>query len=143
MLVGLVGVLFPLGVFMSHIAKGDVALATSLVALIWAVMARFDAGRQAGWWDGWIGAFVVLVLSFKHSSLFILLPLALGVTALVVRAEGGRALMRSLGRILVTCLISWPVLNIGLVLDFASFLEFQRIQSVMSVRMEGGGSCPG
>ncbi|MGI3187469.1 ArnT family glycosyltransferase [Nioella aestuarii] len=137
LLVGLGGAFFPLSVFMSHIAKGDVALATSFVAVIWAIIARLDTGKP-GKWDIWIAVFVVLAVSFKHSSAIILGPLSVGVVALIARSEGVTALTRSLLRFLATIALIWPVLNIGVLLDFASFLEFQRIQSVMSVRMDQG-----
>ena len=130
--VGLVGALFPLGVFMSNIAKGDVALATALIATIWATLVRFDTPRP-GRWDVIVALMAVLTVSFKQSGVLILAPLALGYWLLIARSEGGRACATSVGRILLTAAIAWPILNIGLVLDFASFLEFQKIQAVMSV----------
>ncbi len=139
LLVGVAGALFPLGVFMSHIAKGDVALATAIVAMFWAIIARFDTERPVKW-DVLIAVFVVLAMSFKQSSLFILLPSAIGVSFLVWRAEGALALLWSLLRIVLTGVILWPILNIGILLDFQNFLEFQRIQTVMSLRTDDGMS---
>ncbi|TNF23259.1 MAG: hypothetical protein EP318_00790 [Rhodobacteraceae bacterium] len=134
---GLLGALFPLGVFMAHIAKGDAALATATVAVFWAFLARLDAGRS-GRWDIWLGVFAVLVVSFKHSGVFVLVPFALGAMALIARAEGLRAMGQTLGRALLVVLVLWPLLNIGILLDFGNFLAFQKIQAVMSLRMEGG-----
>ena len=139
--VGLLGVFFPLGVFMSHIAKGDVALATATVAVFWALIARLQAARP-GRWDIWLGVLAVLVVSFKQSGVFVLLPLALGLAALLIRAEGVGAMARSMGRALLTVVLLWPVLNIGILLDFGNFLAFQKIQTVMSLRT-GGGIWPG
>lgn len=134
---GLLGALFPLGVFMAHVAKGDAALATSTVAVFWALLARLDAGRP-GRWDIWLGVFAVLVVSFKHSGVFVLVPFTLGAMTLIAWAEGMRAMGRSLRRALLTVLVLWPLLNIGILLDFGNFLAFQKIQSVMSLRMEDG-----
>ena len=110
--VGLLGVFFPLGVFMSHIAKGDVALATATVAVFWALIARLQAARP-GRWDIWLGVLAVLVVSFKQSGVFVLLPLALGLAALLIRAEGVGAMARSMGRALLTVVLLWPVLVQG------------------------------
>lgn len=134
---GLLGALFPLGVFMAHIAKGDVALATCMIAVFWSLLARLDAGRP-GRWDIGMGVFAVLVVSFKHSGVFVLVPFALGAMALIAWAEGLRAMGRSLGRALLTVLLLWPLLNIGILLDFGNFLAFQKIQAVMSLRTDGG-----
>lgn len=135
--VGLLGALFPLAVFMSHIAKGDVALATATIAVFWAFLARMDAGRP-GRWDIWLGIFAVLVVSFKQSGVFVLAPLAFGAMGLIGWTEGMRAMGRSLGRALLAVVLLWPVLNIGILLDFNNFLAFQKIQAVMSLRMEAG-----
>lgn len=139
--VGALGVVFPLGVFMSHIAKGDVALATATVAVFWALLVRLGAGRP-GRWDIWLGVFAVLVVSFKQSGVFVLLPLAFGAAGLLLVAEGLGAMARSMGRALLTVLLLWPVLNIGILLDFQNFLAFQKIQTVMSLRT-GDGLWPG
>ena len=137
MAAGLILALYPLGVYMAHISKGDVALATAGLAVIWALLARLDQGRP-GWGDVVLALCVVLALSFKHSILFILAPLAFGTAVLVARAEGPVSMLRSLALVLVTGAIIWPVLNIGIVLDFENFLAFQQIQAVMSLRMEEG-----
>lgn len=130
--VGLVGAFFPLGIYMSHIAKGDVALTTCLVATFWAILVRLDAGRP-GRWDIVAGLLAVLTLSFKTSGLFILGPLAVGYLGIIGAREGAGASAGSLLRVVVTVLVAWPILNIGIVLDFANFLAFQKIQAVMSI----------
>ncbi|WP_323765417.1 hypothetical protein [Marinovum sp.] len=135
--VGCLGVVFPLGVFMSHIAKGDVALATATIAVFWALIARLEAGRP-GRWDIWLGVFAVLVVSFKQSGVFVLLPLAVGMAGLLLWAEGLRAMARSMGRALLTVGLLWPLLNIGILLDFGNFLAYQKIQTVMSLRTDAG-----
>ncbi|MEQ5872682.1 phospholipid carrier-dependent glycosyltransferase [Sagittula sp. NFXS13] len=133
LVVGLLGALFPLGVYLSHIAKGDVAMATFTVAACAAAIARRDTMRPTRW-DILFGVMVVLALSFKQSAVFILAPLAFGHIALLANGEGGRASGGAFLRGIVTVLIFWPILNIGTLLDFSTFLEYQHIQSVMSVR---------
>jgi hypothetical protein len=131
--VGLVAVIFPLGVFMAHIAKGDTGLATALIALFWAIIVRLEAGRSLRI-DALIGLFTVLALSFKHSAIFILFPLAIGLIVLLSRTEGTRQALASFGRAMLIILVLWPLLNIGLVLELPQFIAYQRIQSVMSVQ---------
>ncbi|MGR1581517.1 ArnT family glycosyltransferase [Thalassobius sp. S69A] len=135
-IVALVAVLFPLGVFMAHIAKGDTGLATALVAVIWALLMRVQGHRR---WDWALGLFVVLTLSFKHSAVFILAPMGLGLLGLLIQAEGARPALRSFGRAVLVVLVLWPVLNIGLLMDFRNFLDYQRIQAVMSLRTGAEG----
>jgi hypothetical protein len=128
--VGVLGVLLPIAVYQSHIAKGDVPLATATVLVICALLRRHQPGAGV-WQDVALGASAVLALSFKQSFLFILLPLVVGHGWLLWRAGG--AVVRSFAVALAVAAVLWPVLNIGILLDFQSFLEYQRIQSVMSV----------
>lgn len=138
--VGMVAVLFPLGVFMAHIAKGDTGLATAQVAVIWAILARLQGGRG---WDWVLGLCVVLTLSFKHSSVFVLLPLAVGLIVLLTGREGAGRAFRSFGRAVLVILLLWPVLNIGLLMDLRNFLDYQKIQAVMSLREGADGPLTG
>lgn len=139
-IVALGAVLLPLGVFMAHIAKGDTGLATALVAVIWALLIRMQGNRR---WDWALGLFVVLTLSFKHSAVFILAPMGVGLLGLLVVSEGAGPALRSLGRALLVVLVLWPILNIGLLMDFQNFLDYQRIQAVMSLRAGAEGSQAG
>ncbi|MEZ5675777.1 MAG: glycosyltransferase family 39 protein [Thalassovita sp.] len=132
---GLLGALFPLGVFLGHIAKGDTALATCTVAVFFALLKRLDADTPRRW-DIATGLMVMLALSFKQSAIFILGPLGLAYLILIARSEGlGRGL-RSLGLALLVVVILWPLLNIGLMMDLRGFLDYQNIQAVMSVQAE-------
>lgn len=135
--VGAVAVVFPLGVFMAHIAKGDTGLATALVAVFWVMLCRLQGGRG---WDWSLGLAVVLALSFKHSAVFVLAPLALGVIVLLAVAEGVKTALVSFGRAMAVILLLWPVLNIGILLDLRNFLDYQKIQAVMSLQSGGQGA---
>ena len=135
---GLIAALFPLAVFLSHIAKGDVALASSVIACVWAVVERHRTDRPV-YWDIGLGVAVVLAVSFKHSAVFLLAPMMLGHAISLALATSLGAMLRSAGMAVLTVVLLWPVLNIGIVLDLQNFLEYQRIQSVMSVRDDGLG----
>lgn len=138
LLTGLLAALFPLAVFLSHISKGDIALASSVIACVWAVLERHRTERPLRW-DIVLGIAVVLAASFKHSAVFLLAPMMLVHAVSLALATSPGAMLRSAGTALLTALLLWPVLNIGIVLDLQNFLEYQRIQSVMSVRDDGLG----
>jgi hypothetical protein len=134
--VGALGALFPLSVFMSHIAKSDAALATAMVACFGALLARMQA-HHAKRWDIALGVCVALALSFKHSAIFVLLPLGLGWVVLLARQAGGGVALSSFLRALGVALVLWPIWNIGILLDLDNFLAYQKIQSVMSMQQDG------
>ncbi|QIZ80091.1 hypothetical protein [Thalassovita gelatinovora] len=142
LLVALFAMLFPLAVFMAHIAKGDTGLAAGLIGCFWAMLIRLQANRPVRW-DIILGLCVVLTLSFKQSAVFVLGPLALGLLVMLIRAEGQKSALTSFLRVMVLVLILWPILNIGVILDFRNFLDFQRIQAVMSLSSESGNGLDG
>ena len=131
--IGLLGALFPLGVFSGHIAKGDTALATATIAAFFTLLCRLDTTRPRHW-DIATGLAVTLALSFKQSALFVLGPLGLAYLILIARSEGLAQGFRSFGRSLLVVIILWPILNIGLMMDLNRFLDYQSIQAVMSVQ---------
>ncbi|WP_323786433.1 hypothetical protein [Thalassovita sp.] len=132
LLVAMIAMLFPLAVFMAHIAKGDTGLATGLIGCFLAMLIRLQANRPVRW-DIALGLCVLLTLSFKQSAVFVLGPLALGLIVLLIRSEGQASALKSFLRAMGLVLVLWPILNIGVILDFRNFLDFQRIQAVMSI----------
>jgi hypothetical protein len=132
-IVGVMVGITPLGVYFSFIAKGDVPLATAtiLIVLVFLQRMRVPASMRL---DVMLGLVVVIGLSFKHSLVFFLVPLLIAHGALLLPQTGGRGYLRALGTSLLTILVTWPVLNIGIVLDFENFITFQKIQAVMSVQ---------
>ena len=126
---------FPIGVFMAHIAKGDTGLATACLAVVWAFLMRIDTPHVRRW-DIVLGVTVALAFGFKQSALLVLGPLALGMIFVLARREGLAASLKSFGLALLVLLVLWPVMNIGILLDIDGFLAFQKIQTVMSVREE-------
>ncbi|MFY0681392.1 MAG: phospholipid carrier-dependent glycosyltransferase [Thalassovita sp.] len=132
-IVALTAVFMPLSVFMAHIAKGDTGLAVAMIATFVALMMRLDTTKPLRW-DLLLGLCVALTMSYKHSAIFVLGPLAVGTIVLIAKHEGWAKAFVSFGRALLPIVILWPLLNIGLILDFQNFLDFQKIQSVMSLR---------
>ena len=126
---------FPIGVFMAHIAKGDTGLATACLAVVWAFLMRIGTPHVRRW-DIVIGVTVALAFGFKQSALLVLGPLALGMIFVLARRDGFAASLKSFGLALLVLLILWPVMNVGILLDLDGFLAFQKIQTVMSVRKE-------
>jgi hypothetical protein len=137
--VSMICAFFPLAVFMATISKGDTGLATSVVALIWAILWRVQSGPS---WrlDLLVGFCVVLCLSFKHSAIFTLFPLAIVLFVAIAKQESLRGAWASLARALLVILVLLPVFNIGLFLDIKGFLAYQQIQSVMSVQPKDGAT---
>lgn len=133
LLAGLLGAILPVSVYLSHIAKSDVGLATAMV-LVFLVMIRRHQTAQNARADILIGIAVTLALSFKQSYIFIFAPLLIVHITLLLRANSGRVLLHSFLISTAVFLILWPILNIGLLLDIQGFIAFQRIQTVMSIR---------
>lgn len=131
MAVGVLGLLFPLGVYQSHIAKSDVALASFAVLTLLALIRRHQAGAGARH-DIFLALAATVAISFKHSFVFILLPLVALHTIAMWRNTSGAETAKSLLRATLTVCVVWPILNIGTVLDMKEFLAYQRIQGLMS-----------
>lgn len=131
--VGSFAALFPLAVFMAHIAKGDTGLAVACVAVVWAFLMRIDAVHIRRW-DLIIGVTVALAFGFKQSALLVLAPLAIGMIVILARREGFGTAIKSFSRSVLVLLVLWPIMNVGILLDIEGFLAFQKIQAVMSVR---------
>ncbi len=125
----------PLGVYFSYIAKGDVPLATAtiLIVLVFLQRERVTTSMRL---DVTLGLAIAIGLSFKHSLVFFLVPLLVAHVVLLAPQLGARGYLRALGVSLASIFIAWPVLNIGIVLDFENFIAFQNIQAVMSVQSD-------
>lgn len=135
--VGLFAAVFPIAVFMAHIAKGDTGLAVGCLAVVWAFLQRIDTPNRTRW-DILLGITVALAFSFKQSALLVLGPAGLAMLLVLARREGSGSALASFGRALLVFLMLWPIMNIGILLDIEGFLTFQKIQAVMSVRADEG-----
>lgn len=133
--VGGFAAIFPHGVFMAHIAKGDTGLAVACLAVVWALLSRLES-RAPARWDSAVGLFVALALSFKHNAILFLVPLAAFFYVVLARREGAAAALGSFGISVIVAIVLWPIFNIGVLLDLENFIAFQKIQAVMSVKEE-------
>jgi hypothetical protein len=133
--VGCFAAVLPLNVFMAHIAKGDTGLAVFCLAVVWGFLYRIKAEKPSRW-DVGIGLLTAIALSFKHSAVLVLGPLAVAMIVVLANREGIRAALGSFSVSLLVILAAWPVLNIGVLLDLQGFIDFQKIQAVMSIREE-------
>ena len=128
---GLLGLMYPLGVYQSHIAKSDVALASFAVLTLLALIRRHQP-QAGGREDVVLAVAATIAISFKHSFVFLLLPLVIVHIIALWRSRSGAEAGKSFLRAMLTVGLLWPILNIGTVLDFQEFLAYQRIQSLMS-----------
>ncbi len=134
LLAGIFGIFIPGIVVFTHIAKSDVPLATATILVFYVLLLK-NRLPNTRWVDGVLGVSVSMALSFKHSYVFILAPLAILFLAFFHwRYNDWRLTLRSLTVVALAALISWALFNIGVLLDFQNFLEFQKIQAVMSIR---------
>ncbi len=137
MIVALFAVITPISVYLSYIYKGDVPQATATVFVVLCLIQKWNAPDSRAQ-DFYLGLALTLALSFKHSFIFFMAPLFVGYIAVFWPHLGTARLSASLLRVLATGLLLWPLLNIGILLDLENFLNFQKIQAVMSIT-DGAG----
>lgn len=133
--VGAFAAVLPLNVFMAHIAKGDTGVAVACLGVVWAFLGRLQSPDTRRWTLA-IGITTTLALSFKHSAVLVLGPMAVTMIVVLGQREGYGAALKSFAAALLVVLVAWPILNIGVLLDIDGFITFQKIQTVMSVREE-------
>ncbi len=134
LLAGLFGVFIPGMVLLSHIAKSDIPLAACGVLVVYVALKKMKAPNST-MWDLLLGLSISLALSFKQSYIFILIPSAALFAFLFYQKYQDLVLLgRSALFITLAALISGIIFNIGILLDFQNFLDYQKIQSVMSIR---------
>lgn len=124
--------LAPITVYLSFMYKGDPALATFSLLTV-CLMVRKIEDVTAARTDVLLALSMALALSFKHSFALLMGPLAIAYLYSVFPLLGWSGTFKSVGRIFLVGAITWPILNIGIVLDFQNFMNFQKIQSVMSI----------
>ena len=132
---GLVGLLSPANVLFSHFSKSDIGM-TSAVVLVAGLLILKSHEIAARRLDYWLGLALVLAVSFKHSAVFSLIPMLLVWMALRSN-QSLEGLGGTVKRVLVVAIIGWPILNIGIILDFQNFLSYQKLQSQFSNRSDG------
>ncbi len=133
LLVAAFAIILPVSVYLSHISKSDVPLATMTVATIYCLLLK-ERDPRSVWFDILLGLSVSLAFSFKHSFLFIAIPLGVWHIVRSLQFLEINEIAKSFAITAVVCLVSWLVFNVGIILDFANFLDYQAIQAQMSIR---------
>lgn len=132
-LAALLGVFLPAAVFLSHFSKSDLALASSMVWVFYIVFCKLENTHSKGL-DLLLGLAVALAFSFKQTFLFIAAPLFLGYAFMLYKKAEASLLGMSLIRSAIVFLPLMILFNIGSILDYERYIEFQKIQQVMSFR---------
>lgn len=136
LVVGVAMALLPLSVWRSHIGKPDLGVAASVLLAVWTMLRYAQELRRAD--AAWFGAALALAVSFKHSAIFVVAPLCLAVLVLARRlGQGWSRLIQDALVVGVVGIVVWVPLNIGLWLDLANFLDYQKVQAAMSARDSG------
>lgn len=133
-LAGVWGILIPVMVLLSHISKSDVPLASSAILVIFLMIKKYEnLTDKKTYWDAAIGGALALTMSFKHSYIFILFPMMVAHGFYLWKIKDFLSAFKSISAALAVFIPVWCVFNIGILLDFSNFIEFQKIQSEMSV----------
>ncbi len=134
MVAGLFGVFIPGMVFLSHIFKSDVPLSVCVVLVFYMALKKIKA-PESKVIDIFLGLSIALALSFKHSYIFILVPFSLMfAVAMHHKYKDITLLLRSIVFICISTAVFLVVFNVGILIDFNNFIDYQKIQAVMSVR---------
>ncbi len=128
LIVGCMVALFPINVWLSHVAKPDSGVATAILLVAWSLLRRLD-GPPAMGADILVGFAFAFAVSFKQTAIFLVAPLFVGFVALL-RLDCGLPWARIARGLLVTLAASicaWVPMSIGVLLDIKGFLEWQRL----------------
>jgi hypothetical protein len=131
--VGILGVIIPVGVYLSHIAKSDLPLATMIPLIFYLLLLKYQNSENL-WTDILLGLSVSLAFSFKHSFIFMAVPLAIGHLYWMIATYDRPVVIKSILISGLVCLFSWVIFNIAFLLNFEDFLAYQAIQSQIAVR---------
>ena len=136
LIVGCMVALFPINVWLSHVAKPDSGVATAILLVAWSLLRGLDSPEARGV-DILVGFAFALAVSFKQTALFVVAPLLVGYVALL-RSDcclPWPRITRGLLVILAAFVLAWVPMNIGVLLDIKGFLEWQRL-ALISVKYE-------
>jgi len=129
----LFAVFIPAAILLSHFSKSDLALATSTIWVFYLVFCKLE-NVESRRLDFLIGLGVALAFSFKQTYLFIALPLFIGYVYFLMSGSNLRNSVFSLLRSISLFFPLMIIFNIGSILDYERYIEFQKIQQVMSFR---------
>jgi hypothetical protein len=135
LLVGVAAAILPLNVWVSHFAKPDSGVAFGVLLFVWSLLRKLD-NLEARGSDVLVGVSLAIVMSFKQTALFVVAPALVGFVALL-RWGCKLPWSRTAGGLLVSllsCVIAWVPLNIGVLLDIPGFLDYQRATTIVMSR---------
>jgi hypothetical protein len=120
----------PASVLLSHISKHDIGLSSAILLVVWLLLkkVKFPTSKPL---DLFLGIAIALALSFKQSAIFLLTPLGLGFIIYLKISVGWKQTLQSVAIIFFSSILLWSLLNVGLILDFKNFLEYQSILKLM------------
>lgn len=124
--VGVLVLVLPFDVLESHAAKSDAAAATAIMLLAWSILRKVD-DPDAMRLDAQTGLAVALALGSKQTALFLAISLVAGLIA-ILRWQRFLSWARIVSALMVmaaAATLAWIPMNIGIILDFKSFLEYQ------------------
>jgi len=131
---GLFAVFIPGMVLLSHISKSDVPLSVCVIFVFYAMLKQLKNPQSLSS-SIILGLAIASAMSFKHSYIFFLLPLALGFALIFYQvADGVGSFAKKVVIVSCTALLFWCVFNIGILLDLENFIDYQKIQAIMSIR---------
>gem|GEM_PF-1918188 len=126
LLVGLMVCLFPVDVYLSHFGKSDAAAASAVLFLAWSILRKLDDPDARGA-DVLIGVAAAVAVSFKQTTVFVVITAIIGMAASLCWGNGLPFLrvVRGLVLSLLAAIPSWLAMNFGIFLDLKNFLEYQ------------------
>lgn len=132
--VALFGVFIPGMILLSHIYKSDVPLSVCVVFVFYCAIKKIKSPNSKIL-DILLGFSIALAFSFKHSYIFIFLPFSIFFMVVFLKNNKGMvSIYNHFIYIIISTIVFWFIFNIGIVLDFENFIDYQKIQAVMSVR---------
>jgi 4-amino-4-deoxy-L-arabinose transferase-like glycosyltransferase len=129
-IVGILVALWPIHVFLSHIAKPDVWVASALLFLVWSILRKLDRPEDMRA-DAQVGVALALVLSSKQTGLLVAFPCVLGLWV-ILASEGTlpfKWIARGVGVTILAFALLWMPINIPVLLDLKRFLSYQQMLS--------------
>ena len=142
LIVGGMVALFPINIWMSHVAKPDIGVASAVLLLAWSLLHKLDKPEAKGA-DIVPGVSLALAVSFKQTALLVVAPALIGLVVLLKWDRGltWPKITRGLTVSLVACVLAWIPMNIGVLLDIEGFLDWQRL-TLIAVQSGSPASAP-
>jgi hypothetical protein len=127
---GVLMALFPVNVWLSHIAKNDIGLVTASLLVALSALCVIDEPDRR-WFHGFLGAASALMVSFKQSAVFFLAPLWLGLVLvlLVVTRRRWPLILKDVVTWIATGTVAWIPMNVGILLAPREYLRYQVLLS--------------